>query len=291
MRPPSKRSLFRITTGAAALCALTACGSVGLGGGSGGTGELDASFDYNTGTYPFDTRERCTDTDDTGRARGLGCNPGLVAAPAGADTDYVTEAVVLGAGSTLEREDGLTVTYRGAMLQRGQTSDSANPESLRILAAFDVRNDSPSPIWADSFYDYEFGASVTKSPFVKMYQTTMNECPLRRVPTVQLKEGEEGTFEFCWSNSAPSVFLAGEPLLNAAAAIDTEDYYADFSAFFKVVGQEYDEDVREDIQATADQLTAVDEYADPHATVATADERFIEWETQGWGDLTGSAES
>lgn len=197
------------------LLSLLVAGLAGCGGGD--EDSADAA-----GAHPFSQWDRCyVDYDDTSSPPGEENIPDDAPRPG---CSHDGEQSLLSTGATLTSRDGdeamFDVTYRGGYTQRGDTTESANPEYIGIVAAFDVtvRYDGSLPLGSQGFDDlsvsaFRGGASQGSS--------TLEPCSTTAVlPTGYdhyIEQGETVTLMYCFYSAGPPNFLDGDPYLGIRA--------------------------------------------------------------------------
>ena len=189
-----------------------------------------------------------------------------------------------GPGTTLQVESGMSATYRGAVLQRSDSEDPANPVLTKVYAAFDVsvpRGESEF-LSSDGFVN-----SLRGAPLLDLDISRLGECGNPAlVPAYFAGQGHRSnqalvdgpvtlTFIRCFS-------LLGSAIPDEELTISASLYSSDGSAReqLAVVGAPLDGDALDDVASSIgwlhQHLDPTDRYTDGRA----------EWEPNVFGQTT-----
>lgn len=215
--------------------------------------------------------------DDAGSGDGniIDTDPDDVSGPVGGE----------GVGTTLSIENGTTATYRGAVVQRADTTDPANPVRTTVFAAFDVS----LPDGEREFFSFDGFVNTARAlPLLSVDVSPLEPCenPASPLPGYnfgrELRPREftiEGpvtlTFVHCFSRAGSAIPVEELAVSARLLSSDVSD-----RATLAIPGAPMEEDALDDVESS---IAWLHDHVDP--TSLYIDGRS-EWEPNVFGQTT-----
>lgn len=250
--------LAAVVLAATAIITLSGCSDSGDGPTGGeDAGTHSSGIPILRGEWPFDMSERCSGDGVEAGEKGPVC---LVAG----DGSARTRNAVAGVGSRFTSDVDVTITYRGGIVTRDATDDSANPERRFVAAFYDVTFPESQPN-EDELLLMEFGPDGSLDVGFQLAFMGSNANSMSW-PTgsgsstglYQPEPGETLTFAVAGLASGPTSLLGeDDPILtiDSGYSYDLGEAHREAGrAEFALLDQDPDSDVLDDVRASIEKV-------------------------------------